>query len=298
MNIVEFTKISRAYRHGRNVVDDVSFTVGSGEVVGLLGRNGAGKTTLLRMAMGMIRPHHGSVRVFGLDPVADGLQVKRRVGYVSEDQMLPARASVGEVVDLHRALFPDWDDRLAVELLEKFDLTPRPRIMSLSKGQARQVALVCAVAHRPELLILDEPGGGLDSVARREFLEAAVRLLAESGTAILFSSHHMNDVERLAGRVILLHEQQVMLDSELDELRENFSLAVLSSANGLEPERLIQLPGCFRARRQGEALHAVFQVEPETVRQTLQSDLGVEAARCTRLPLEELFIELAGGTSS
>ena len=222
MMTIQFDDIHRAYKQGEDVLQGVSFGVAPGEVVGLLGRNGAGKTTLIRIAMGMIEPQRGSARLFGLDPRQEPLQIKRRVGYVSEDQVLPPFLRVGEVIDLHRELFPTWDAEAAEELRQRFSLDTGAKIGKLSKGQARQVALLCAVAHRPELLLLDEPAGGLDPVARREFLETSIRLLNETGSTILFSSHHMSDVERMADRIVMLHGGKVLVDSELHELRESY----------------------------------------------------------------------------
>jgi ABC-2 type transport system ATP-binding protein len=218
MSIVEFKNVYRAYKKGENVLKDVTFSVGGAEVVGLLGKNGAGKTTLIRIAMGMLETQKGSVRVFDMDPREKPIEVKRRVGYVSEDQILPPFLRVGDVVDLHRGLFPAWDDDMAMELTRKFKLSPRAKIGSLSKGQARQVALLCAVSHRPELLLLDEPAGGLDPAARREFLETSIQLLNDAGSTILFSSHHMTDVERMAGRVVMIHEGSLLVDSDMDKL--------------------------------------------------------------------------------
>ena len=189
MEVLQFENIHRAYRRQADVLKGVSFTLNPGEVVGLLGQNGAGKTTLIRIAMGMLDPQAGRVRVFGLDPRRDPLEVKRRVGYVSEDQVLPPFMKVGEVIDLHRQVFPSWDEAVSDRLLAAFELSPEIKIKKLSKGQARQVALLCAVAHRPQLLLLDEPAGGLDPAARREFLETSIRLLNEEGSTILFSSH-------------------------------------------------------------------------------------------------------------
>jgi len=131
--------------------------------------------------MGMIEAQQGSVRLFGLDPRKDALEVKRRIGYVSEDQILPEFLTVAEVIRLHRGLFPGWDESMEREIRERFRLSPGTRIHALSRGQARQVALLCAVAHRPELLLLDEPAGGLDPAARREFLETSIRLLNQVG---------------------------------------------------------------------------------------------------------------------
>ncbi len=294
MSIVEFDNIHRAYERGRDVLAGVTFSVAPGEVVGLVGKNGAGKTTLLRIAMGMIEAQQGSVRVFGLDPRVDALEVKRRVGYVAEDQILPPFMRVAEVLELHRGLFPTWDENAAQDLLARFDLPLGARIKTLSKGQARQVALLCAVAHRPELLLLDEPAGGLDPAARREFLETSIQLLNEAGSTILFSSHYMTDVERLADRIVMLHDGRVLIDTELDALRESYSLALVPR-EATTRERLLGLGSCLAVRERADALHAVFELEPETTQGLLRRDLGVEGMPCTRIALEEMFIELAGG---
>jgi ABC-2 type transport system ATP-binding protein len=297
MNVIELRDVHRAYQKGRDVLAGVSFSVGQGEVVGLLGRNGAGKTTLIRMVMGMLEAQAGRLSVFGLDPREQPLAVKRRIGYVSEDQILPGFLRVGDVLRLHRGLFPSWDGALENELASRFRIDYGARVRALSKGQARQVALLCAVAHRPELLLLDEPAGGLDPAVRREFLETAIRLLAESGSTILFSSHYMADVERLAGRVVMLQEGRVLLDNELDELREAFSLVLIPHGAGADRRRLQGLAGCLSVREREDALHAIFRHGPAECRALIERELGLREARCASIPLEEMFIELAGGVS-
>jgi ABC-2 type transport system ATP-binding protein len=295
MSIVEFHDIHRAYTQGNEVLAGVSFAIESGQVVGLLGRNGAGKTTLLRIGMGLLDPQQGSVRIFGLDPRRQPLEVKRRVGYVSEEQILPLYLRVDQVIALHKGLFPSWDDELARSMIERFSIPGRQKIKALSKGQARQVALLCAVAHRPELLILDEPAGGLDPAARREFLETSIQLLNETGTTILFSSHYMSDVERLADRIVMIHDGRVLIDTELDELRESYSLALIPPNGQLSRDRLLGLRGCLGVRERSDGLHAVFEMEPEKVIDLLGRQPEFADAHCTSIALEEMFIELAGG---
>jgi ABC-2 type transport system ATP-binding protein len=297
-SILEFAGISRSYQKGTPVLDGISFSMGEGEVVGLLGRNGAGKTTLIRIAMGMLFPHHGSVRVFGLSPTEDPVAVKKRIGYVAEDQVLPARLKIGELIAFHRDLFPRWDGLLERQLLDRFDLSTNARIKQLSKGQARQVALLCAVCHRPELLILDEPAGGLDPAARREFLETSIQLLNREGTAILFSSHHMTDVERIGGRVVLLDKGKVRLDRDLDRLREETCIALVPRASDPEGAGIGRTPGCLGVRLVFDEWHAVFDGAADFVGQELRDSLGVNGIRCVTVPLEELFIELVGGDRS
>jgi ABC-2 type transport system ATP-binding protein len=293
--ILEFRGVVRGFKAGVPVLDGVSFSLGEGEVAGLLGRNGAGKTTLIRIAMGMLHAQQGSVRVFDTSPTEDPVAIKRRIGYVAEDQVLPAGSRIAELTALHRYLFPSWDGELEAQLLDRFGLSPAQRIKQLSKGQARQVALLCAVCHRPELLILDEPAGGLDPAARREFLETSIQLLNREGSAILFSSHHMNDVERLGGRVILLDAGKVRLDEDLDGLREGICVALVPRRAAADVRAIELIPGCLRARAVFEDWHVVFRGTPEGAQGALKSALGVDDVRCARVPLEELFIEMVGG---
>jgi ABC-2 type transport system ATP-binding protein len=297
MKVVECVDIHKSFERGKDVLHGVSFSIGTGEVVGLLGKNGAGKTTLMRIAMGLIEARQGRVSIFGLDPRKDPIAVKSRVGYVSEEQILPDFLTVDEVISLHRTLFSNWDRKLEKEMRMGFAIPGRERIRALSKGQARQVALLCALAHRPELLLLDEPAGGLDPAARREFLETAIRLLGESGTTILFSSHYMQDVERLANRVVLIDEGGILVDSSLDDLRERHSLVLVPLDAGVPIGEIRGLEDCLAARERSDAVHAVFHRPSMEVKTLIEKRLGVMDARYESVPLEEMFIELVGGRS-
>jgi len=298
MNVLELRGVTRAYEKGVNVLDNVDLTVAQGEVIGLLGRNGAGKTTLLRIAMGLLEPQAGSVSVLGLDPRRQPLDVKRQVGYVSEDQTLPSFLSVTEAIDLHRRLYPDWDDALAHELSSRFQMKSDQKLKHLSKGQARQVALLCAVCHRPPLLLLDEPAGGLDPAMRREFLETAIQMLGESGTTILFSSHHMTDVERLASRLVMIHDGQKWIDSDLDDVREGYCLVMIPATTAPDSSVILSHPRCLTVRRRDDAVRAVFELEPDEALRVAAGELDLTDARSMPLNLEDMFIELVGGGRS
>ena len=294
--VLEFDRVARGFRPGRPVLADVSFDVQPEEVVALLGRNGAGKTTLIHLAMGMLFPHEGTVRTFGLVPTEEPVAVKRRIGYVAEGQALPPRSSIPEILAFHRRVFPTWDAALERQLLERFELAgDESRIGGLSKGQARQVALICAVCHRPELLILDEPAGGLDPAARREFLETSIQLLNREGTAILFSSHHMGDVERLGGRVVVLSDGRIVIDEPLDALREQYCVAVIPRQTTIHKADVERVAGCLHVRALPGAWHAVFRGPPLAVRLRLRDELGLADVVCESVPLEELFVDLLGG---
>jgi ABC-2 type transport system ATP-binding protein len=291
-HVIEVQNLSQAYEPGRPVLKGLSVQVGQGEVVGLLGRNGAGKTTLLRSIAGIMAVQSGKVSVFGLDPFENGIEVKQRFGYVAEDQILPAYLSVKQVLDMHRGLFPTWDEDLCRSLSDRFNIRPDQMLGAMSKGQARQVALLCAIAHRPELLLLDEPAGGLDPATRRGFLEAAIELLSEHGSTIVFSSHYMSDVERIASRVVLVDDGDIKVDEGIDALRENYMLAMLSDVNEAAFSRLDGLGSCISVRRHGKAVHAVFRDSEVGVNAALQQITNGAPVDCRRLPLEDLFIEV------
>ncbi len=292
--LLSFRDVERSYTRGVPVLDGVSFSIGEGEVVGLLGRNGAGKTTIVRLAMGLLYPNAGTVEMFGLVPTAHPVAVKRQIGYVGESQELPGMWKASELIALHRKLYASWDHTLERSLIDRFSLDVNKRLSAMSRGQARQVALLCAVCHHPRLLLLDEPAGGLDPVARREFLEASIQLLNREGTSILFSSHHMNDVERLGGRVLVLHDGKLRLDTALDTLREQHCVVVLPLNAVTDSAQVSSLPGCLRVRRVQGELHAVFAGDPAQVRALLTRALGIDRVPCRVVPLEELFIELLG----
>lgn len=292
---IEVDDLTQAYERGKPVLTGLSIRVAPGEVVGLLGRNGAGKTTLLRTLAGIMAAQSGTVAVFGRDPFVDAVEVKRRLGYVAEDQAIPAYLRVEQVVDLHRSLFSSWDEAFAQQLAARFDIDPKKRITDMSKGQARRVALLCAVAHRPELLLLDEPAGGLDPAARREFLETAIELLGDAGSTIVFSSHYMADVERIASRVVLVEDGAVLIDEDLDALREEYVLAMTTGVSDAQISRLASLDACVRVRRSGDAVHAVFRDNVEGIRAKFAPITNGAVVECRRIPLEDLFVEIVGG---
>lgn len=295
MNALELRGIVRVFERGTKVLDGVGLTVAPGEVVGLLGPNGAGKTTLLKIALGMLHAQEGTVRVFGMSPVSEPIPVKRRVGYVAEDQVLPPYLRVRDVLGLHAELFPTWDEGLARGLLDDFELSPRAKMGKLSKGQARRVAVLCAVAHRPELLLLDEPAAGFDPAARREFLEVAMRHLADDGSAILFSSHHMADVERIASRVAVLHRGVKVIDEDLDDLREGTVLVTLPADDARGAAAARRLDGCLGARVHQGQLRALFRGSEAEALGRVRPLVNGTAPAAAHVNLEELFIELVQG---
>src|SRR6187397_1653282 len=196
-NVIEIQSVTRKFG-AKRALDNVSLVVPRGVVFGLVGANGAGKTTLIRHVLGLLKAQAGSVRVFGLDPVKEPVPVLSRIGYLSEQGDLPGWMRIDELMRYTQAFYPNWDARYAEQLREQFALDPAARVKNLSKGQKARAGLLTALAYRPELLLLDEPSSGLDPIVRRDILGAIVRTIADEGRTVLFSSHLLDEVERVS----------------------------------------------------------------------------------------------------
>src|SRR5256714_7511380 len=219
-SVVSVSQLTRRFG-GTTALDSVSVSLPRGAVYGLVGANGAGKTTLIRHILGLLRAESGSVRVFGLDPVADPVGVLSRIGYLSEENDLPGWMRVDELVRYSRAFYPGWDDAYAEELRRTFALDPAAKIKTLSKGQKARAGLLAALAYRPELLVLDEPSSGLDPIVRRDILGAVIRTIAHEGRTVLFSSHLLDEVEEVADHVTMIQHGKILMSAPLAEIKES-----------------------------------------------------------------------------
>jgi ABC-2 type transport system ATP-binding protein len=219
-SVINVSELSRRFG-ATTALAAVSLSLPRGAVYGLVGANGAGKTTLIKHILGLLRAESGSVRVFGLDPLTDPVAVLSRIGYLSEDNDLPGWMSIEELIRYSRAFYPAWDDAYAEELWQAFALDPSAKIRNLSKGQKARAGLLIALAHRPELLVLDEPSSGLDPIVRRDILGAVIRTIADEGRTVLFSSHLLGEVEQVADHVTMINEGKIVLSAPLDAIRES-----------------------------------------------------------------------------
>ncbi len=223
-SVIEISGLTRRFG-AKTALDAITLTIPRGGVYGLVGANGAGKTTLIKHVLGLLRAEAGSVRVFGRDPVADPVGVLSRVGYLSEENDLPAWMRVDELMRYSRAFYPAWDDRYAEELLRAFALEPSAKIRALSKGQRARAGLLIALAYRPQLVVLDEPSSGLDPLVRRDILGAAVRTIADEGRTVLFSSHLLDEVEQVADHVTMIDRGRILLSAPLAEIKASHVVA-------------------------------------------------------------------------
>lgn len=211
--VIETNDLGKQY--GRKwALRNCTLSIPEGKVVGLVGPNGAGKTTLLSLAVGLLAPTRGSITVLGGHP-GDGPAQLGKVGFVAQDTPAYAGLSVGKHLRMGAYLNPNWDQELARSRIDQLGLDPRQKAGSLSGGQRAQLALTMAVAKRPDLLLLDEPVASLDPLARREFLQGLMEIVAGHGVSVVLSSHLIADLERVCDYLVLLVASQVQLAGEV-----------------------------------------------------------------------------------
>ena len=290
--VVDVTGLSRTYGD-RKALDGVSFRANPGQVYGLVGSNGAGKTTTVECIHGLRSPDSGVLRVFGLDPVRDPVGVLGRIGYLSEERDLPEWMSIEELMRYTQAYHPTWDAGYARELLETFALDPRKKIKDLSKGMRAQAGLIAAVAHRPQLLILDEPSSGLDVVVRRDILDAVVRAVADDGRTVIFSSHLLDEVERMSDHVTLMHQGRVTLSGVLDQVRRTYQRSRVRFAEHFDEPPVLDT--ALMMEGGGRTWSVVHSGSLEQFHRAVRARGGdiVESRDAT---LEEIFLARAGRT--
>lgn len=293
-SVIEIQGLSR--RFGTNdALSDVSLKIPRGVVFGLVGTNGAGKTTLIRHVMGLLRPQRGSVAVFGLDPVANPTGVLARVGYLSELNELPEWMRVDELITFTRAFYPTWDGSYAHSLQELFELDPGKKIQQLSKGQRARLGLLLALAFRPELLVLDEPSSGLDPVVRRDILVAVIETVVQDGRTVLFSSHLLDEVERLADSVAIIEHGRIIQNEPVDELKSRYLRLVLHFDHSLAAPP--SAPGLFNWQGGGANWSAYFRGSVRDA-ERLCIELDAQLVESVTPSLNDLFVALVGSKHS
>lgn len=288
--VIELDGVTRRFG-AKRALENVSLRVPRGVVFGLVGANGAGKTTLIRHALGLLRAQQGSVRVFGRDPVADPVGVLSRVGYLSEENDLPGWMRVGELLRYTQAFYSGWDEEYAEELRRTFALDPAVRIKHLSKGQRARAGLLVALAYRPELLVLDEPSSGLDPIVRRDILGAIIRTIADEGRTVLFSSHLLDEVERVSDHVAMLAQGRLAFSASMDEIKERHRRLTLhfEQDQGRPPE----LAGVLCWEGQGREWTALASGRLQEL-QTAAAEYGARIVD-ERVPsLDEIFVAQFG----
>ena len=282
---VVFEKVTR--RFGKTTaLDGVVFDLPPGAVLGLIGRNGAGKTTALRLALGTLWPDTGRIRTLGLDPVTQGVEVRTRVALLSEESSLYPWMTVAEIVAFASRLHPRWDASLAASLVKDLELDGTKKIKALSRGTRAKVALVLAVASRPELLLLDDPTSGLDPLVRRQVLDGVLQSVADAGGSVVYASHLVHDVERVSDRIIVLDDGKIRLAGELEALKAGIKRArAVFDGDAPAPE------GYIDVHADGRVLTVTAEASNGQLETSLRA-LGAREITVETLPLEEILVAL------
>ena len=271
---------------GSNALNGVDLALEPGSVLGLIGRNGAGKSTLIRIMLGLLEPMAGVATVFGEPALALGDDAKSRIAYVPQQPEALAWLTAQQMLDFVGRFYPRWDKTFVRNTLERWQIQPNRLLAKLSPGERQRVDLIRALASQPELLVLDEPAAALDPVARRELLREVALRAGESGTTVLFSTHIVSDLERVASEVAFLHQGKLLMRCSVDETKERYArLWLPGRLSAAAPAHSLS-----RRRHDDGSLSLVVELDehgrwPEAA--------SLAGARVDALGLEDLFVEVA-----
>jgi len=271
------------------IIKSITAQVKAGDVVALLGKNGAGKTTLLETLLGFIFPSFGSVKIWGENATELNGDIKQRIGFVPQQDELLIGFNGREHLELFKAFRKNWNqelvDRLVAEWLIPMDIAAR----KMSVGQRQKLSILLAIAHEPELLILDEPVASLDPVARRQFLQQLVDIAADENRAIIFSSHIVSDMERVANQVWMLQNGELSYQGGLDELKESIARITINAAENLPAN--LGLNDVIKQRVQGQQAWVTLKnwapEQQDIIARKFNANVQVEY-----LSLEDIFLEM------
>ena len=313
--VLRTTGLSRSFGKVR-AVESLDLSVRAGEIYGFLGSNGAGKTTTIRMLMGIIKPDAGSIEILGRHARRVSIRQKQCIGYVAQEQTFYSWMSCRMLGRFVGGLFPSWDAVEFDRLLSVLDLPADRKVSHLSHGMRVKLALALALAPRPPLLILDEPTAGLDPVARREFLDFILHQARDHQRTTFFSSHLIDEVERVADHIGIIHRGRMRYEGRLDTLRACVRLVCLPTATSTrlpappidalaDPSLPLQAPGDFPSPFAVFKLPPGFDVLRDEIRDGIRmlvihapaaawEGFSPDGAEVTRLPLEDIFIALVG----
>jgi ABC-2 type transport system ATP-binding protein len=274
------------FSYGRKqVLKGVNLEVPEGSIFGFLGRNGTGKTTTIKTLLGLQKPLAGKCIVGGLDSFTQTLDVRKRIGFMAEDQQMYGWMKISRIIKWVAGFYEKWDYGFADELAGVLGLPKNTKVKALSKGQNSSLALLLALGHRPDIVILDDPTLGLDPIARKDFLRHVIDLLQSNGVTVFFSSHLLYEIEPVADYVAILDDGVIIKASKTEQLRESVRKFVLTP----KPEADINgLPGILDMLKAGDNISLTVEDCDEETRVRLKS-MSANGVAETALNLDEIF---------
>jgi ABC-2 type transport system ATP-binding protein len=290
--VIELKNLTR--RYGKlEAVNGLSLTVQPGRCYGFFGRNGAGKTTTIKCLLNLLQPSSGSVRVFGLEPHRQEVEVKSRLCYVPDTVAFYPWMTVSQTLEFPASFRPHWNREIEADLLKRFQLDPAQKASNLSRGQRTQLALIGAVCPEPELLVLDEPTSGLDPIVRREFIQTVIGAYHASDPdhrTVFVSTHLISEFEGLIDEFTIIEQGRELMTMAADGARERFQKI---RASFPQPPTDLDLVGALSVRQSGRDLEILADGNSKQLIEKLRARHPDEL-RCDSLTLEEIFV--AAGT--
>jgi len=288
--IIETSQLYKSFK-GKQALCGLDLRVPAGSIFGFLGRNGAGKTTTIKTLMGLLRSDSGTAEVFGI-PIADAdraISIRRRIGFVTEDKELYPYMTVEQIIAFTRPFFPKWQRDLERRYLEMFELPPKQKIPSLSKGMRSKLMLLLAICRGADLLILDEPTDGLDPAAIEDVLRELVAIAASSEITMFFSSHQLGEVDRIADHIGIIDHGKMIVSGSLDDLKANHQrLQIVLADSAQLPARWPD--GVESVRQEGRVVSLLASRNLDAIAAAAHSIPGA-TVECFPVTLKEIFLE-------
>ncbi|GGD70558.1 ABC transporter ATP-binding protein [Lacimicrobium alkaliphilum] len=288
MNLIEMENVSKSYGK-QNVLDNISLNLPQGHVMGLLGQNGAGKTTLLKLCLGLLKADSGNIQVMDAPAWELTPAIKEQLGYVAQKSDTLHWMGVRQLLDYTGAFYRKWDNTKVTALMHRWQLDPKSKVSDLSEGQKQRLAIIQAIGHNPKLLILDEPVASLDPVLRREFIRELIDINIENNTSVLFSTHILSDLERVASDIAILRQGHICCQGSLDDIKERYVRLHLRSNSPLPRELPVQ--GLLHVEYSAHHLRALAENPDMEVISALEKQLNA-TAHIEPLGLDDIFLEL------
>jgi ABC-2 type transport system ATP-binding protein len=288
-SVIETHELTKHYDNVE-AVRGISLMVERQHITGFLGRNGAGKSSTIKMLLGMIRPTSGTGRVLGYDisDPAQSLEIRRRVAYVGEDKGLYGYMTVAELIRFTRSFYPDWRTDIEARLLRQYALPLGRKVKAISKGMRTKLALLLALARRPELIILDEPSEGLDPVSIDELLQT-LQEVHSAGISVFFSSHQLSEVEQIADQVVMIDRGQLIMHTRLNDLLNHYRTIIVETA-AQDPIPAFNLAGVERTHVMGRQTRVLASSNVEGIVAYAQSLNAV--VHVTPVSLRDVFLDI------
>lgn len=286
MEAIEIKQLTKQYSKNK-VLDGVSTTIASGQVVGLLGRNGAGKTTLLSILAGLEKPDGGKTITNEIDPEKDPEKLRQKVALVTEECHFYGWMTPETLASTFASMYKSWNNEYYQELLKQFKIDSTKKIANFSKGTKRKLQLAFALATEPGVLLLDEPIGGIDAVAREEILGSLIQSLVDKGVTIVVSSHEINDISGVCDRIIILSEGKFIVDENKDELLSKVRRITVNLENNVET--LPSSSSILSAKSDGSELEIVLKDYSQEIVDTVLANFKTKSITTEGVGLQELF---------